>query len=121
MLASGERFQLITSFNEWGEGTAIESAPEWASASGYGAYLDALHAAGPGRPRPIRTWVTHGHDPKGPLACASDLNTVGREMRLIRSLPASLLVVLFVGVPQATATNYSGPLQRDFVARRWCD
>jgi len=50
MLASGERFQLITSFNEWGEGTAIESAPEWASVSGYGAYLDALHAAGPGRP-----------------------------------------------------------------------
>lgn len=36
-------------------------------------------------------------------------------MRLLRSLPVSLLVVLFVGVPQATATNYSGPLQRDFV------
>ena len=47
MLASGERFHLITSFNEWGEGTAIESAPEWASASGYGVYLDALHEAGP--------------------------------------------------------------------------
>ena len=49
MLASGERFHLITSFNEWGEGTAIESAPDWATSSGYGLYLDALHAAGSGR------------------------------------------------------------------------
>jgi hypothetical protein len=49
MLASGERFHLITSFNEWGEGTAIESAPDWASGSGFGSYLDALHAAGSGR------------------------------------------------------------------------
>jgi acid phosphatase type 7 len=43
MVASGAAFQLITTFNEWGEGTSIESAQEWASASGYGAYLDALH------------------------------------------------------------------------------
>ena len=43
MAGSSARFQLITTFNEWGEGTAVESASEWASASGYGAYLDALH------------------------------------------------------------------------------
>jgi hypothetical protein len=46
MVASGANFQLITSFNEWGEGTAIESAAEWASGSGYGAYLDELHNGG---------------------------------------------------------------------------
>ena len=46
MTASGANFQLITTFNEWGEGTAVESAAEWASASGYGAYLDALHNNG---------------------------------------------------------------------------
>jgi hypothetical protein len=46
MIASGARWQLVTSFNEWGEGTAIENAQEWSSASGYGAYLDALHANG---------------------------------------------------------------------------
>ena len=46
MVASGANFQLITSFNEWGEGTAIESAAEWATSSGYGAYLDALHNIG---------------------------------------------------------------------------
>jgi hypothetical protein len=43
MVASRARFQLVTTFNEWGEGTAVESAREWATASGYGAYLDALH------------------------------------------------------------------------------
>jgi hypothetical protein len=48
MIASGAPFQLITTFNEWGEGTAIESASEWASPSGYGAFLDILHNNGEG-------------------------------------------------------------------------
>jgi phosphoesterase family protein/glycosyl hydrolase family 99 len=46
MITSGAPFQLITTFNEWGEGTSVESAAEWNSASGYGAYLDALHNNG---------------------------------------------------------------------------
>jgi hypothetical protein len=48
MVASNAPFQLVTTFDEWGEGTAVESASEWASSSGYGAYLDALHAVGGG-------------------------------------------------------------------------
>jgi hypothetical protein len=44
MAASKARFQLVTTFNEWGEGTAVESAAQWGSASSYGEYLDALHA-----------------------------------------------------------------------------
>ena len=43
MVNSNEPWQLITTFNEWGEGTAVEPASEWASSSGYGYYLDALH------------------------------------------------------------------------------
>src|SRR5436190_2029937 len=43
MLASSARWQLVLSFNEWPEGTAVESAREWATPSGYGAYLDTLH------------------------------------------------------------------------------
>jgi len=43
MVASNEPQQLLTTFNEWGEGTALESATEWASSSGYGTYLDILH------------------------------------------------------------------------------
>jgi hypothetical protein len=45
MVASREPWQLVTTFNEWGEGTAVESATEWSSASGYGAYLDVLHSS----------------------------------------------------------------------------
>ncbi|MGH3024943.1 MAG: hypothetical protein ACRDLR_00645 [Gaiellaceae bacterium] len=47
MAASGEPWQLVTTFNEWTEGTAIESAQEWSSSSGYGTYVDALHRALP--------------------------------------------------------------------------
>jgi Glycosyl hydrolase family 99 len=44
-VASHARWQLVTTFNEWGEGTAVESARQWRSTSGRGAYLDALRAA----------------------------------------------------------------------------
>jgi hypothetical protein len=46
MIKSNAKFQLITTFNEWGEGTAIEPAQQWASTSGYGSFLDALHNDG---------------------------------------------------------------------------
>ena len=46
MVNSGVHWNLITTFNEWGEGTAVESATEWSSASGFGTYLDALHTDG---------------------------------------------------------------------------
>jgi len=50
MVASRAPWQLIATFNEWGEGTSVESAKEWATSSGYGAYLDALHNNGNGVP-----------------------------------------------------------------------
>jgi Glycosyl hydrolase family 99 len=43
MVSSNARWQLVLTFNEWPEGTSVESAQEWATPSGYGAYLDALH------------------------------------------------------------------------------
>jgi hypothetical protein len=43
MVASDAPLQLITTFNEWIEGTAVESATQWASSSGYGSYLDVMH------------------------------------------------------------------------------
>lgn len=46
MIAAKTDFQLITTFNEWGEGTAVESASAWSSPSHYGIYLDALHDDG---------------------------------------------------------------------------
>ena len=46
MLASKAPWQLVTTFNEWGEGTAAESAREWRSSSGQGLFLDVLHNGG---------------------------------------------------------------------------
>ena len=46
MVASHEPLQLVLTFNEWGEGTAVEDATAWQSASGYGQYLDVLHDDG---------------------------------------------------------------------------
>ena len=43
MIVSDARWQLVLTFNEWPEGTSVESGREWATPSGYGAYLDALH------------------------------------------------------------------------------
>ncbi|HYX85303.1 MAG TPA: fibronectin type III domain-containing protein [Gaiellales bacterium] len=48
MVASNAPWQLVTTFNEWGEGTAAESANEWSTSSGFGAYLDTLHNDGAG-------------------------------------------------------------------------
>jgi hypothetical protein len=43
MAASGSPWKLVTTFNEWNEGTSVEPAAEWASPSGYGVYLDILN------------------------------------------------------------------------------
>ena len=43
-VASDARWQLITSFNEWGEGTAVEPSLQWKSPSGYGTYLEAMRS-----------------------------------------------------------------------------
>ncbi|UCH24965.1 MAG: hypothetical protein JSV66_13575, partial [Trueperaceae bacterium] len=43
MVASNEPWQLIATFNEWGEGTALEAASEWGTS-----YLDALATDGVG-------------------------------------------------------------------------
>jgi len=48
MNASGAPLQLIDSLNDWARGTAIEASASWPSASGFGSYLDALHALPPG-------------------------------------------------------------------------
>ncbi len=55
MAASAAKFQLVTTFNEWGEGTSVESAAEWGSASGRGTYLDILHARLAPGPTPTPT------------------------------------------------------------------
>jgi len=54
MVASGAPLQLVTTFNEWGEGTSLESTLEWNSSSGFGVFLDALHNNGAS---PFKTFI----------------------------------------------------------------
>jgi hypothetical protein len=51
MAASKSPFQLVTTYNEWGEGTSVESATQWPSASGHGQYVDVLHSVFAAYPR----------------------------------------------------------------------
>ena len=48
MNASGDPVQLVDSLNDWVRGTAIEPSVAWRSDSGFGSYLDELHAQPPG-------------------------------------------------------------------------
>lgn len=63
MAASTTTWDLVQSFSEWGEGTIVESAVEWESASGYGTYIDCLHTNGvgcAGGPTPTHTPTSSG-------------------------------------------------------------
>lgn len=42
MVASKSTFQMINTFDEWGEGTSVANALDWATPDGQGSYLDAL-------------------------------------------------------------------------------
>ncbi len=53
MTASHAPLQIIDSLNDWSRGTAIEASPSWPSASGFGSYLDALHAQAPATPTTV--------------------------------------------------------------------
>lgn len=46
MSSGNSLFQLVCSFNEWGEGSSIEPATEWDDGSPYGTYMEALHRDG---------------------------------------------------------------------------
>lgn len=58
MVDSQAPWQLTTTFNEWGEGTSVESATQWSSASGYGDYIDIEHSIIGGSPPPTTTTST---------------------------------------------------------------
>jgi len=82
MVASNEPWQLVVSFNEWGEGTAVESAAEWGSS-----YLDALADDGVAPPPPPPPTVTfaaagdHGANPRADASLAA-LDASGADFYL---------------------------------------
>jgi hypothetical protein len=72
MVSSNEPWQLVTTFNEWGEGTSVEQALEWSSPSGFGQYLDALHDNGSKAvPQPTQQPPTPTSEPTSPPATST--------------------------------------------------
>ena len=71
MVASGEQWQLIATFNEWGEGTSVEPATEWSSTSGLGTYLDTVRrvvgGAGPAATTTDHHYDDHHYDHHAPV------------------------------------------------------
>jgi hypothetical protein len=95
MVASGAPWQLVTTFNEWGEGTSVESAREWETGSGYGAYLEALHNNGNGGPaQPTATNVP-------PTQTTQPTNVPPTQT----SQPTATAIVLPTQTAQPSATN----------------
>ena len=97
MVASGAPWQLVTTFNEWGEGTSVESAREWETGSGYGAYLDALHNNGNGGAvQPTATAIP---------ATQTTQPTATNVPPTQTSQPTATTIVLPTQTAQSTVTN----------------
>ena len=106
MVASGARFQLVGTFNQWGDGSAIESAREWASASGYGTYLDILHANREGgpevQPAPSGDPVLVG---AGAIASCDNDNDEATA-QLVRAIDGTVFTVGDNALPSGSATDF---------------
>jgi hypothetical protein len=84
MVNSGAPFQLVTTFNEWGEGSAVEGATEWPSASGYGPYLDALHTDGVLPTHSLGDFNLDGHvDFRDHLSLLNSFGTLSDALNLV--------------------------------------
>lgn len=100
MISSNAPLQLIASFNQWGEGSAVESAVEWRTSSGYGAYLDALHWNGETYP-PLSALKAPQSTPSTHVVVAA---TATRAPLFVPTMPGSTTVVpSTAAAPSATA------------------
>jgi hypothetical protein len=111
MAASNAPWQLVTTFNEWGEGTSVESAQEWSSSSGYGAYQDILHQFLGGSTPSTTTTST-------PPTTAASTTTTTRATTTTTSPPASSGVC---GSGGAHPAHYDSVVVFSFENRTWAD
>jgi len=98
MVASGAPWQLVTTFNEWGEGTAVEDAVQWQSPSQYGVYLDELSSNGHG----LRVAAQSSAPPLPVRTSASQSSPAPSDIRILAVEPAS-------SSASASVTPYSSP------------
>jgi len=112
MVASGARFQLIDSFNQWADGSSVESATEWASTSGYGSYLDVLHTSGasPAQPGGSGDAVLVGAGNIAGCRVSNDVATA----QIVNSVPGTVFTVGDAAGDSGTSDEY-----RDCYGRAW--
>ncbi len=109
MAASNAKWQLVTTFSEWGEGTIVEPAAEWASASGYGQYLDVLHENGNGSvPQPTQTVIPTSTPLPGPNATPTVAPTAGPMTPPVIGQSNTLLLAGDICKYNVGSTNYTG-------------
>lgn len=104
MVASQAPFQLITTFDEWGEGSAVEWADSmaggapggWTSSSGHGTYVDLMHSILPSGPS--GPW-----DPSGPSDPSAPPSTT------VRTTTAPSTTVPSTAAPSTTVPTPTSP------------
>ena len=112
MIASGAPLQLVTSFNEWGEGTSIETAIEWSSLSGYGAFLDLLHNDGGGNSKNYLPFIHDFAEKKesATLTVKSTPPTLPPSTTTSTSTPTAISMPTATSTPTATSNPASDPI-----------
>jgi hypothetical protein len=103
---SGAPFQLVMTYNEYGEGTAVESTTSWPSPSGHGAYLDIPHEVFAAHPR----WVSVACQPSARAPTRACGRRWTSSARVVPGRPAC---------PQRTPPNAAGPAASPPVSRHW--
>jgi hypothetical protein len=98
--ATGAQWQLLTTFNEEGEGSAVEPMTQWESPSGFGTYLDILHGVSLAPP-PTTTTTTAPTTTVAPTTTTVAPSTTS-------SVPATTTTV---APPPSTTTPPSGDVR----------
>lgn len=116
MVSSGAAWQIVTTFNEWGEGTSVESAQEWSSPSGYGTYMDVLHNNGVSGTTPTSTSTRTSTPIFIPTSTLTSIPTsmpTSTPTSIPTSIPTSSPSVTVLStntsVATSTSTNVPGP------------
>ena len=115
MVASHRPLQLIDSFNDWARGSAVAASRSWSSASGFGAYLDALHD----QPSPIAQRPPPLAQPPSPVAqppvvtppnaAATPPTVAGAAVSSLTAHEATLASVVSAGTDAAALSVEFGP------------
>jgi acid phosphatase len=115
MVASQAPFQLITTFNEWGEGSAVEWADSmaggapggWTSPSGRGTYVDLMHSilpAGAAPSSPPNGIGTTAPTTTAPTTTVSTTTVPTTTVRTTNTGPTATL-----STPPATSSTFPFP------------